>query len=621
MSSPTSSRPASLPGLTPSDPQSIGPYRLVGRIGAGGMGVVYAGLTGSGEQVAVKVIRGEFDTDPEFRSRFDREIALMRRVKATCIAPVLAADTRAEQPWYAAPFLSGPTLQAHVTQHGPLGEGEVVALALGLAEAIGAIHAAGVIHRDLKPANVILAPDGPKVLDFGIARAVDESAITRTGGLVGSPGWIAPEAYQGTVGPALDVFAWGALVAFASTGRRPFGQGDINTLTYRVLNEEPDIAGLPPGLAELVARALSKNPDQRPDATELFQQLTHLAVEATLVDDTSTRDSATIVTHVLHQGWNGVEHSGTLDWGPALREASRRRLRRRLLVGSAAALSLLIIIALGTAAGITYRATGSPLPAWAGGGQAPADDPSGNGGASGESGGDDPYTESAAYTPDPEADRKLIAAAGCEGCDGEVHVLPGLVYRGEEPVRLVLTNVDLESHMGAGRMVALYMVRNSDDKIIAHNMTGSATGRVIPEQLDFDELWAIDEAGFFILLTEQENRPESQTIVTMNVDDVGSIKQFGTHGIRAVGLDRLQAEDMDDDGGYEIRTDLGTTSETFEIVPSDVRHFYKYYDGDGQWWPWMCTEKLDGKPSAGDLLNMNDPKCTQVGQGEVPWDY
>ncbi|CAM3797516.1 serine/threonine-protein kinase [Nocardiopsis gilva] len=621
MAPPSSNRPASLPGLTPSDPQRIGPYRLIGRIGAGGMGVVYAGLNEAGEHVAVKVIRGEFDADPEFRSRFDREIALMRRVKATCIAPVLDADIRAEQPWYASPFLSGPTLQAHVTQHGPLDVAQVIALALGLAEAISAIHAAGVIHRDLKPANVILAPDGPKVLDFGIARAVDESAITRTGGLVGSPGWIAPEAYQGTVGPSLDIFAWGALVAFAASGRRPFGQGDINTLTYRVLNEEPDIAGLPSGLAEVVGRALCKDPAQRLDATELFQRLAGLAVETTLVDASRVQDSTTIVTQALHQGWHEIENSGTLDWGPALREASRRRLRTRLLFGGAVGLALLITIALGAAAGISYRATGSPLPGWTSGGTEINGDPSADTGNTGEGGGGDPYTESAAYTPDPEADRKLIAAAGCEGCDGDVHVLPGMVYRGKDPVRLVLTNVEVESHMGAGRMVALYMVRNSDDKVIAHNMTGSATGRVLPDQIDFDELWAVDEAGFFILLTEQEGQPGNQTIVTMNVDDLGSIKQFGTHGIRAVGLDRLQAEDMDDDGGFEIRTDLGTTTDTFEIVPGNVHHFYKYYDGDGQWWPWMCTEKLDGKPSADDLLNMYDPKCTQVGQGEVPWNY
>ncbi|MFI6576603.1 substrate-binding domain-containing protein [Nocardiopsis sp. NPDC050513] len=288
------------PGLTPlqpTDPRAVPPFTVHGRLGAGGMGVVFAATDPHGSWVAVKVVRPEYAGDPEFRARFASEIELMRRVRARCIAPVLAHDTIAEQPWYATAYLPGPTLGERVRRGGALSLPRTRVVAAGMAEAVAAIHAAGVLHRDLKPSNVILAPDGPKVLDFGIARAVDETGLTRTGGLVGSPAWLSPERYRGASGPEADVFAWGAMVAFAATGRPPFGNGGAETLMYRILNEEPDLDGLPEELAEPVVQALDKDPGRRPRAAELVHRIAAPRVEDAGADDT------TIVDVLIREHW------------------------------------------------------------------------------------------------------------------------------------------------------------------------------------------------------------------------------------------------------------------------------------------------------------------------------
>ena len=244
--------------LTDGDPRQVGGFHVRGRLGAGGMGVVYAATDHYGNWAAVKVVREDYTNDPEFRVRFAREVDLMRRVRARCVAPLLAAGPDDARPWYATAYVAGPTLHQHVSRNGPLPLPAARALAAGLAEAITAIHQAGIVHRDLKPANVILAQDGPKVLDFGIARAADETALTRTGGLIGSPGWVSPERFRGQTGPEADVFSWGALVAYAALGRPPFGTGGAETLMYRVLNAEPDLAGLPDQLRPVVTAALAK---------------------------------------------------------------------------------------------------------------------------------------------------------------------------------------------------------------------------------------------------------------------------------------------------------------------------------------------------------------------------
>src|SRR5690606_24617270 len=261
--------PSELAPLEAGDPENIGPFRVVGRLGAGGMGAVYGALDGAGRCIAVKVVHERFAADPRFRSAFAREVALMRRVGGVCTASVLDADPTAARPWVATGFVPGRTLARHVREHGPLG-GEVLhAFAAGTAEALAAVHAAGVVHCDVKPANVMLAPDGPRLLDFGIARPVAE---TGGDGVFGSPGWMSPERIAGRDPvPADDVFAWGGLVAFAATGRPPYGRGDTDELLRRTREEPPDLTGVPEDLLPLVRAAFDRDPGARPPAEEAFR--------------------------------------------------------------------------------------------------------------------------------------------------------------------------------------------------------------------------------------------------------------------------------------------------------------------------------------------------------------
>src|SRR5580692_117892 len=200
--------------LQPADPRLIGPYRLVGQLGAGGMGRVFLAMSAGGRPVAVKMIRAELAADPDFRSRFSREVSAARRVSGLFTALVVDADVDAEVPWLATAYVAGPSLAETVKEHGPMPAKSVLALAAGLAEGLNAIHAAGVVHRDLKPANVLLAEDGPRVIDFGISRAVEASALTHTGLVVGSPGFMSPEQAEGReVGQPSDIFSLGAVLA------------------------------------------------------------------------------------------------------------------------------------------------------------------------------------------------------------------------------------------------------------------------------------------------------------------------------------------------------------------------------------------------------------------------
>jgi serine/threonine protein kinase len=257
--------------LLSGDPVSVGAYRISGRLGAGGMGVVYLGHSRGGRRVAVKLIRGELASDPEFRTRFRREVAAARQVHSAYTAPVIDADTEADKPWLATVFVPGPSLAQRVAADGPLQLAEAWALGAGLAEALGAIHLSGVVHRDLKPANVILADDGPRVIDFGIARAAAGTVVTRTGVLVGSPSYMAPEYVRGQdAGPSADIFALAGTVSFAVTGKAPYGDGPAEVILMRLLHESPDLSDIDPQLAAVLKLALAPDPQARPDAATLL---------------------------------------------------------------------------------------------------------------------------------------------------------------------------------------------------------------------------------------------------------------------------------------------------------------------------------------------------------------
>ncbi|MFB4297798.1 serine/threonine-protein kinase [Actinomadura sp. NTSP31] len=244
------------------------------RLGAGGMGRVFLGSTQSGRHLAIKVVRPEFADDPEFRRRFAQEVTAAQRVQNLYTAPVIDADLNGPVPWLATAHIPGPSLASAVAESGPLPLAALPTLGAGIAEALQAIHRAGVVHRDLKPSNVRLAGDGPRVIDFGIARAADATPLTRTGGVVGSPQFMAPEQVRGDASTAaLDVFAFGSLLYFAATARSPFGDGDAQAVMFRIVQEEPRLDGCPETLRPLIERCLEKAPARRPADDELLAEL------------------------------------------------------------------------------------------------------------------------------------------------------------------------------------------------------------------------------------------------------------------------------------------------------------------------------------------------------------
>ncbi|MFC8420801.1 protein kinase [Streptomyces sp. NPDC057236] len=265
--------------LGPGDPPGIGAYRLLARLGAGGMGQVYLARSDRGRTVAVKLIRRELAQQEEFRARFRQEVHAARQVGGDWTAPVLDADTEAPVPWVATGYVAGPSLQQVVGHdHGALPERSVRILAAGLAHALKDIHAAGIVHRDLKPSNVLVTIDGPRVIDFGIARALEtvtDGGLTRTGALVGSPGFMAPEQVRGDrITPACDVFCLGSVLAYAATGTFPFGTANsgVHALMFRIAQEEPDLAGVPEGIADLVRDCLKKDPAARPTLDRVLER-------------------------------------------------------------------------------------------------------------------------------------------------------------------------------------------------------------------------------------------------------------------------------------------------------------------------------------------------------------
>lgn len=259
------------------DPASVGPFTLVGRLGSGSMGQVFLGHTPGGHKVAVKVVHPALAADRRFRRRFARELEAVRRVQGLFTAPLVDADARAEQPWLATVYVPGPTLAQQVRADGPLQPAQVAVLAAGIAEALTAIHAAGLVHRDLKPSNVILAEVGPRVIDFGIARTADATNLTMTGAMLGSAAFTAPELVRGEPATAAtDVFSLGCLLVYALTGAAPFGEDTAASVLYRVAHTEPDLSALPRagnGLRSLIGDCLAKDPAARPTPGEIVARL------------------------------------------------------------------------------------------------------------------------------------------------------------------------------------------------------------------------------------------------------------------------------------------------------------------------------------------------------------
>lgn len=261
--------------LRPGDPRQAGAYRLEGRLGGGGMGQVFLGRSPGGRPVAVKLVRPDLADDPGFRRRFALEAEAARRVGGFYTAQLVDADPDADPPWLVTAYIPGPSLHQAVEAHGPMPAEAITVLGAGLAEGLGAIHACDLVHRDLKPSNVILAADGPRVIDFGITRAVDATSHTLSRAVVGTPSFMSPEQARGReIGPPSDVFSLGLVLAFTATGRSPFGTGQAEAIVYRIAHDEPDLTGLTAHLTDLVKRCLAKDPGERPSVADILKELT-----------------------------------------------------------------------------------------------------------------------------------------------------------------------------------------------------------------------------------------------------------------------------------------------------------------------------------------------------------
>ncbi|MFI7415674.1 serine/threonine-protein kinase [Streptomyces sp. NPDC049627] len=330
-------------------PEYAGHYRLDSRLGSGGMGIVHLARSTSGMQLAVKVVHAEFARDPEFRGRFRQEVGAARRVSGAFTAPVVDADPEAERPWMATLFIPGPTLSDHVKRNGPMEPAQLRRLMAGLAEALRDIHRVGVVHRDLKPSNVLLADDGPKVIDFGISRPKDSELRTETGKLIGTPPFMAPEQFRRPreVGPAADIFALGSVMVHAATGRGPFDSDSPYVVAYQVVHDEPDLAGVPANLAPLVLRCLAKEPEDRPTPDELMRELRSVAASYDTQAFIPAQRSSEKPPEPEADTESGSEaESGSGSGGPERSGGPAGRRRRGLLALGAGAVGVAAVVAL-----------------------------------------------------------------------------------------------------------------------------------------------------------------------------------------------------------------------------------------------------------------------------------
>jgi predicted Ser/Thr protein kinase len=344
--------------LRPGDPRQLGAYQLLGRLGEGGMGTVFLGRRDQGPLVAIKVIRPEFSYEDEFRARFRSEVNRARQVPPFCTAEVLDADPDHATPYLVVEYVDGPSLAEVVSEQGPLVAGNLHSVAIGVATALAAIHGAGVIHRDLKPRNVLFSLGTPKVIDFGIARALEvTSQHTRTDQMVGTVAYMAPERFDSdasrTVSPAADVFAWGAVVAYAGTGRTPFAADSAAATAARILTQPPELSGLPGPLRDLVARTLAKDPLDRPTAHELLDLLLAASPQ---------EEAGLAQLPELRRAAEAAQHSGRYVTGEKSRRLSAARSRRkgRVLLAALALLAVVGVLATPPARRVLAALDGGP---------------------------------------------------------------------------------------------------------------------------------------------------------------------------------------------------------------------------------------------------------------------
>ncbi|EIF00490.1 serine/threonine-protein kinase [Saccharomonospora glauca] len=339
--------------LAPHDPHQVGPYRIVASLGEGGMGRVLLAAGSDGKPAAVKVVHASLARDAVFRERFRREVEACRLVSGAYTAPVLAADPDAPTPWLATLYVPGPSLRQVVAEHGPLPTPSLRRLAVGLVTALVDIHRAGLVHRDLKPSNVLLTHDGPRVIDFGIARAArDDVELTGTGAVIGSPEFMSPEQAHGRpLTPATDVFSLGSVLLFAAVGRGPFASTSAAQALYNVVHSEPDLAGVPEPMREVVAACLNKDPERRPTPHELLDRLVEL--------DTTAPGTAPW-PHSVHETISAQEAqaTGVLTAPPEDRSGRRRRV---VFAGAAAGVAVMgLVVSLALVGGDTLTGRASP---------------------------------------------------------------------------------------------------------------------------------------------------------------------------------------------------------------------------------------------------------------------
>ena len=327
----------------PHDPREIGPYRVIALLGSGGMGRVHLGMDADGRPAAVKVVRAEYAYDPGFRERFARELELARRVHGNYTPRVLAADTSGQTPWLATEYVMGPSLQDLVHDTGPLPEQSVRFMARGIAQALERVHATGLVHRDLKPGNVMVAAEGPQVIDFGIAHAMGDSPEAGEEGarFAGTPAFMSPESVDSErgPGPAADVFALGGIMVYALTGQGPFGDGHPSTVLYRIANLDPDLARVPPSLRGVIAACLEKDPASRPNAAQVLHALGGPVAPAPTSAAWLSPNAAARIDGVAHEYRSAVAAQGA--------PGAKGGLGGRLLIAGAATVALAMVAGLG----------------------------------------------------------------------------------------------------------------------------------------------------------------------------------------------------------------------------------------------------------------------------------